>query len=226
MNPPAGRDVFAKIYEPKLKTGMQKVVVDEVKALKSAIDKGLLLRPIYLEQVPWDIKRFIRPTQWGYSSDVVKATSVEVGIDVNIEQPILAQFTEDYIGIYSKRYISSHLGQLNSMDNMEDVKERLDQWLETTATKRSRDESVRQNQAVFQCAVFSVGYSTTWRLRGKSSCPYCRSLAGKRIWKGGEFIPKMGEIIPTDPDKPPMKVYVALHHCPAHLGCDCFLSAP
>lgn len=217
---PTIRDSFARTYRPILERGLQRVISEEVKAIKQAIEAESRagFGDVYNELVPRLLRSRVRPVQFSYGKDLVRATSKETSIDFDPEDGALVMFTMAYSNVFSKRYIGSHAGQLHALKTMDEVQQRLDEWTLKEAGKRGRNEITRQSQATFRQCLFSRNLSIVWRTRGKS-CDYCNQLDGTTISKKNPFfVPKMGVVDPGVEGKKPMTVYRGCGHPPLHPG--------
>jgi hypothetical protein len=107
----------------------------------------------------------------------------------------------------------------------EEMSIRADEWSERRPEKIASDEGVRASSYMFQTVAFSFGLSTVLRNRGPKTCPFCQSLAGKRVSKGGKPLLSDGDLLEgKGTDDPPMKIRGSKFHPPIHQKCDCYLS--
>ena len=118
------------------------------------------------------------------------------------------------------------MGQLLALldDDLSKLEERTDEWQDKRPEKITEDETVRASGAAFSWTVFGAGMSMVWRIRGPKTCPYCRSLNGKRIVRGQSFASTGDEIDPKG-GTGPMKINGTKQHPPLHQKGDCFCSA-
>ena len=107
--------------------------------------------------------------------------------------------------------------------DLEALEARADEWLEKRPDKIANDETVRASNAAYSWVAFAAGLTLVWRIRGKKTCPYCTSLNGARIARGGAFVEPGGKIDPKD-GSGAMTVYGLKRHPPLHQGCDCYVS--
>ena len=107
--------------------------------------------------------------------------------------------------------------------DLSELDTRADEWQEKRPDKIADDEKVRASSAAFAWVVFGAGMSLVWRIRGPKTCPYCTSLAGKRVAPGGSFVSAGDEIDPKD-GTGPMKFWGLKSHPPLHQSCDCYVS--
>jgi len=226
---PVVRDNLAETYGRSLQRGLQQVLTLETEAVRDILDAPnndyLELERFYDEPMLQHLRGRVRPVQWGFGIDTIKATAVETNLEIDPSDPVLATFIAKYADDFSFRYRMSHFRQLRSLiESPEEIEARLDSWLDREAKGIAVNEKVRQNNSIFKEAVFGQGKSVKWAIRGPSSCLYCKRLNGRRISKGGAFINKMGSLDPKIGDKKPLIFYQGLGNPPAHPHCDCFLN--
>ena len=150
----------------------------------------------------------------------IDSTNSQLGIDGhNFDSEI-----KEYIENYSVRHVSSSKGQMDSLIESGDeaLNIRSEEWQERRPEKITDDEAVRASNFAFQAVAFGVGFSTVWSIRGKT-CPYCTSLAGKRVSTGQSFV-KGGDEIDPEGGTGPMRFSGIKRHPPLHQKCDCYLS--
>ena len=226
------RDRIAKRYYPLVKNAAGMVVNREGLAVKKQIEKQRKERAEssmaawlddFYRDLPDYIARVIGPVFESFALAIGEAAADEMGIDYDEDQMI--RFARDYIDVYAKRHTSASHGQLVALldAGLDEVEARVNEWSETRPDKIAANEVVREGSAVFQAAAFVAGLATVWRIRGPSTCPYCRSLEGKRVASGEAFVADGAEIDPAG-GTGPMKIYGLKAHPPLHQGCDCYLA--
>ena len=227
------RDRIAKNYHPLFVTAAQAVVNREALAVKKRISKERRADfrsdeslPEWIvnfyDTMPEFVKEKLGPVLRSYGSAIYDAAAAEAGLDAN--DPDIDKFIEDYIEGYAGRHVKSSRNQLIKLANEEtidDIDQRVDEWHEKRAEKIASNETTRTSNAIYQATAFSIGLTTVWRIRGASTCPYCQSLAGKRV-ASGQFFAMPGDHIKVD-GEPDMKVRGLTAHPPIHMGCDCYL---
>ena len=225
--PPYERDVLATSYERQFQRALQRVLDFEVDAIKKALGlRSYSFENIYTSEIPKKLKKFMGPLEWGYYEAIFAATEHEVGLSLVEHKGQLDDFTKKYIEVFQLRYCSSHGAQLEALVNVDEVVERLEQWLATGAARRARDEIVRQGQSTFRETVGSVGMSVIWHTRSKP-CAFCARLNGVKVSGETPFVDKMTDLTEQDADGKPitMKVYHKTLSPHLHRSCSCFLSS-
>ena len=222
------RDRIAKQYYPLFQRAAQDIVNKEGLAVKKQINQQRKKQgsmQIWLDdfyrKLPEDIRAKLGPVIKSFSEAIEAATIDEIGVDTES----IEDFINDYIDRYTERHVDSSLGQLTALleEDLEALKTRVDEWAETRAQKIATNETVRASNGVYQAVAFGVGLSTIWRIRGAKTCPYCRSLNGKRVSSGQSFV-KDGEELNPEGAETPMKIRGMKAHPPLHRACDCYLS--
>jgi len=229
------RDRITQQYYPLFLRASERIVDLEANAVKNKIKKFRKQRQKvemekwlneFYNNLPEKIKREIGPVFQSFSEAIINESAAEIGIEPGKIE--LKQFVTDYIETYSKRHASSSIGQLTALlrdeaAELDALEERVDEWSETRPEKIARNETTRAGNGIFQAVAFSVGLSTVWRIRGAKTCPYCRSLNGKRVRNGESFAKDGSELNPKDGNGP-MKIKGMKAHPPLHQACDCWLS--
>ena len=164
-----------------------------------------------------------------YAEDVAALAAEQVDFEIGDREQELADFVEDYIKVFTARYVGSSQGQLNSLiekaaGNQEDleniISQRIDEWEERRPGKIERDEKIRANDSVASWIFVAAGFSLVWTTWGALPCPFCKELSGKIIPAGGTFV-KAGEVLNPDEEIEDMRVYGPKGHAPLHGGCVC-----
>ena len=223
------RDRIAKQYYPLFQKAAQDIVNKESLAVKKQINQQRKSRANgsmqtwlddFYQKLPEDIRAKLGPVIRSFSEAIEAATIDEIGVDTES----IEDFINDYIDHYAERHVDSSLGQLTALleEDIEALETRVDEWAETRAQKIATNETVRASNGVYQAVAFGVGLSTVWRIRGAKTCPYCRSLNGKRVSSGQSFV-KDGEELNPEGAETPMKIRGMKAHPPLHRGCDCYL---
>ena len=228
------RDRIAKRYHPLIKNAVQTIVNKETKAIKAQITKQNKLRLNSRSFAEWlddfydifdqYVKRHTGPVLRSYMESIRDASITEIGTDIDSSET--NDFINKYIDTYAQRYILSSKGQLTALDRDEtdeEIDQRADEWHEKRAEKDANNETTRSSNAVYQAVAFSIGMSTVLKNRGAKTCPYCKSLAGKRVRKDGPPLVRDGDEIEVK-GEPPMKIKGDKFHVPIHRGCDCYMA--
>lgn len=224
------RDRILRQYAPLILDAAQAIVNRESKAIKNQVHKqsrtnGSMEKFLddFYRKFPDYIEKKIGPVLRSYLLAIIDATNDELQIDgEDFDNEI-----REYIDIYSKRHISSSKGQMESLipAGLMELDIRADEWQERRPEKIKSDESVRASSFAFQTVAFAAGMSTVFRNRGPKTCPFCRSLEGKVVRKGGPPLVSDGEELKgKGTDQPPMLIRGTKLHPAIHQGCDCYLS--
>ena len=224
------RDRISKRFKPLIFDAAQTVVNREAKAIKKRLtgrqnreeadSMGNFLNDFY-KKFPEYISQKMGPVLRSYLQSTIDESVTEIGVDeYNLDREI-----KEYVETYAKRHASSSLGQMTALleGDLEALEARADEWLEKRPDKIANDETVRASNAAYSWVAFAAGLTLVWRIRGKKTCPYCTSLNGARIARGGAFVEPGGKIDPKD-GSGAMTVYGLKRHPPLHQGCDCYVS--
>ena len=225
------RDRLAKAYRYIILDAARAVVSRETRAIKKRLASpqtraGADAMADFLNEFyasfPEYIEQKMEPALRSYMNAVIEESIAEIGSDkINLDVEI-----KEYIEGYAQRHADGSLGQMTALleGDLADLDTRADEWQEKRPDKIADDEVVRASSASFSWVVFAAGLSLTWKIRGAETCPYCRSLQGKRVASGGAFV-KAGDEIDPKGGTGPMRFYGLKQHPPLHQGCDCFVSA-
>jgi HK97 family phage portal protein len=228
------RDRIVRNYKPLIYRASQVVVYKEVKSIKAQVNKiggerdstsmDQWLDDFYQEMAEY-IKQKLGPTLESFAQAIADSVLHEIGDD-KVSQDEIDTFIANYINTYIVRHSSSSVGQIKSLlaedGGLEKVVERVDEWEDKRAEKITENETVRLSNGMFSVVVFAAGMSTIFRIRGKSTCPYCRSLEGRVISKAVPLLNEGDEIKPSQ-DHSPMVMKTVKYHPPIHQGCDCYI---
>ena len=219
------RDRISARYAPLILDSAQTVVNRETKAVKKRANGPIEGFDIFLddfyERFPAYINQKMGPVLRSYLQAVVDASQFEI----DDQSGDFNDQIDEYIQSYAARHVSSSRGQLDALvdeGNTEGIAERADQWQERRPEKIATDETVRVAGAAFSWVVFGAGLSMILRNRGKT-CPYCKSLNGKRSTQAKPLLTEGDELDPKAGDGP-MKFFETKFHTPIHQGCDCYMS--
>ncbi len=231
-----GRDRVAQRYFPLLRDAAQKIVNRESLAVKKEVNKqtkdrakrnmGKWLDDFY-RTMPDYVIDTIGPTMRSFAESTQEAAASEVGADVGMT-PELEKEVDDYIDGFTRQYVESSHGQLNSLlgDELTDLEVRVDEWHDKRADKVALDQSVSLSNMVASSVFFAGGFSTIWATRGPTTCRYCKTLEGKKIKRGGSFVSAGTDLKGTGDDSDEtMHVYGRTIYPTLHAACDCFISA-
>jgi len=228
------RDRIARQYRPLFLRAAQDIVNRESIAVKKEVKKQQKERASgdmqswlddFYRSFPAYIQQKIGPVIRSFSEAIQAASAEEMGQDIGINDD-LEKLIREYTEIYSERHISSSLGQLTQQleTDLEALVVRVDEWEEKRADKIAENETVRNSSYIYQSVAFAAGITTVLRNRGPKTCPFCRTLNGKRISRGGAPLVKDGQSLEAkDSDEPAMLIRGSKFHPPIHAKCDCYL---
>jgi len=177
----------------------------------------------YAEQMAGYILQEAKPLFRAFAEAVWDVSVKEIGVD-SLTQAEFERFVEEYTDIYVGRHIKSSKGQIRSLQAaIDDIEQRMDEWIEKRPEKISTNETTRLSNAIAVAVYFAAGLSVVWQIRGPKTCPYCKSLAGKRISRGEAFVDD-GDLIKVEQDGKwqTMKINGLKQNPPLHQGCDCY----
>jgi len=226
------RDRIQRQYYPLFLQAAEDIVAHEARHTRGHVERliqGQQADPFsewlqqFYREMPEYIKRRIAPVFGSFCEAIRSAAAEEIG--VNVSQDEFERFLNGYIDGYATRHVGSSQGQLEKLFREEDlpaIEQRVNEWEETRAEKIATNETTRSGNAIFQTVAWAAGMATAWRIRGAQTCPYCKSLNGKRVARGEFFLGDGDEVSPSG--EAPMKVYGMRRHPPLHQKCDCYLS--
>lgn len=229
------RDRIARQYRPLFFRAAQDIVNRESIAVKKEVKKqqknranGEMQKWLddFYRSFPAYIQRKIGPVIRSFSEAIQAASAEEMGQDVGIDDD-LEQLIEEYTELYAERHSSSSLGQLTQQleTDLDALVVRVDEWEERRPDKIAENETVRNSSYIYQMVAFSAGLTTVLRNRGPKTCPFCRTLNGKKVSRGGAPLVKDGEELEgKNTDQEPMLIRGNKFHTPIHQGCDCYMS--
>jgi HK97 family phage portal protein len=223
------RDRIAERYRPLILDAAKVIVSRETKAIKNKVGNRAsgkdamtgFLNDFY-SKFPAYIEKKMFPVLTSYLQSIIDESITEIGGDsVNLDKE-----TKEYVQRYAERHIETSKGQMLSLldGDIKDLSTRADEWQEKRPEKITTDETVRASGAAYSWIVFGAGMSMVLRNRGLKTCPYCKSLNGKRVTPSKPLISAGSEIDPKG-GTGPMKFYNTKFHVPIHQGCDCYMSA-
>jgi HK97 family phage portal protein len=225
------RDRIAKNFRPLILESAQQVVNRETRAIKAQVQNLRKLREkpdldAWMEEYYQGLAEYIRkklgPTMRSFAQAIIDATVYELG-GKEFDPAEVDLFIEDYINVYVTRHIASSQGQIKALNDLDEIDARMDEWQEKRADKIANNETVRLSNGAFQAVVFAAGFVTVFRIRGPSTCPYCRSLEGMRVSAGQYLVEDGDELLPSNQQEP-MKINGSKAHPPIHQGCDCYMA--
>lgn len=231
-------DVIDRImvkFAPKIRVSAQKVVKREAVAIKEEAGKQLSERSEsdfskwldeFYSNINVIISRDLGPTISSYWDESAIVYIESIGESVLPDE--LEAIKRDYINGISRQWVNSSRGQIIALmaeegNNYEAIMERAEEWTAKRSYKVEEQQKRAVPNAVSYFLLGAFGYSLRWNNRGKT-CSYCRTLNGKLITRGQNFVSHGDEISPGG-DKKPMLIKGNTKYPPLHRGCDCYLGA-
>ena len=114
--------------------------------------------------------------------------------------PDLEKWMEGYADIWARNYTTSSLGQLqaiirkaneDSLDALEVIEERLDEWEEKRPEKVAGNEVIEAAGVISKFVYAGAGIRyLRWVAQGNETCPYCQEMNGKVVGIDQAFIGK------------------------------------
>lgn len=233
----------ADAYKQPFRDATKRILAVERKNVEKFAKKGFGERTIvnfnndidewYLSDKTKDfVRKEFAGVYKSYADEIHKIASQEIN---SIEKPDEAFGAEidKYIEHTSNRYIMSSRGQLKSearkaeeteTDSIEAINKRLDEWDEKRPDKVANREVVDGESGIASYVYFAGGFRTRWVTIGKN-CPYCDSLEGMIIDRGGAFLMAGTAWEPIGANHGPISITSNVGHPGAHGGCDCSVMA-
>lgn len=228
----AGRDRVARAWGPVIRKTVQRVVNREATAVKRATKKARNNRAdadlekfldTFYRDMAVIIDNEMRPVLDGFMRQARDMVAGEVGAGEITEE--FEKFMSEYTDGYVRQYIDSSKGQLIELvreKGLDAVDERADEWTEKRADKEEFKESNTVPNAAAYAVMGAMGLNMTWALRGPTTCPYCKSMEGKKVRAGGSFL-DAGTNLDPEGGTGPMLIKGTTRFPQLHSKCDCFL---
>jgi len=186
----------------------------------------------YLEQLQPDMVEEMSAAAELYAEEIASAAAEEVELE-DVDKDWIQRFIQRYLRAFASRDVEKVRAKVekivdearqNGTDPVEALETDFQEWNEERVDSLASDEAVRTNGAVSVQTYVMAGYAfLVWRNYGKS-CPYCKSLDGKRVGINEWFL-KAGEDFQPEGAETPINPNRNVKHPPAHGGCDCLISA-
>ena len=158
------------------------------------------------------------PAFMTYAEQVNSAAAIEIGEAA----PEVDEFTQSYANAFAQRYTGSSNGQLQNMDEFEEIEQRIEEWEEDRPENVADRERYQLESAVAAFVFLSYKRSRTWVTAGKN-CPACNRMSGRTATWEEPFLNAGDEVGDADSDQTPVKTYSDTWHTPLHRGCDCYI---
>jgi hypothetical protein len=185
------------------------------------------LAEYYREHRAWMIAQ-LGPLYQAFGELVAAEAGEEAGAEVAPES--VERFVTAYVKGFVDRQTTISLDDLDGLallegeERDEALAAMMEQWQEVRPVEQGQMESNRSNNALAWMAFAAAGLvSMSWATFG-DTCPYCRSLNGKRVGINESFL--LAGVAFEPAGAPSALVPSAnIGHPPAHSGCDCMLVA-
>jgi HK97 family phage portal protein len=231
------RNKMAKAHFPVFRDLAEKIVKQEKRNVLSAardilgkrsLDSWVAWLEDYYREFGRDfILRVIKPAVDALSKAIQQLASDEVGATpVDIEE-----FIKKYIEAFVARYSKSSKGQLkqvaedaikNNQDPVEEIQQRLAEWIERRPDKVAMNETIQLSNAVARAVFAGAGIIyLVWTTTSGKSCPFCDEMNGKRVGVEQDFVPP--DTVLEAGEKAKMHIYAPTSHPPLHEGCECVI---
>jgi HK97 family phage portal protein len=220
------RDRIASQFKPLIFEAARAIVNRETMAIKKFLNKRAMddfeqfLDEFYAE-FPEFIHQKMSPVLRSFMYAIIDQANLEFDLT---EKEFDAEVNE-YIDTFSARHIDSSHGQMLALidQDPELLETRADEWADRRPDKITANELVRAASAAYAFAVFAGGLRLVWQIRGDYTCPYCKTLNGRKIRSDQHFVGSGDEIDLKD-GSTPMKSYGIKRHPPLHQKCDCYVT--
>ncbi len=227
------RRLFTNVEERIVKREAAEVMQAAEKHLKK---RDLLTFETWLQQWYEEHKTFMTrswmPAYMTYADALQAEAADEIDSPVGMT-PTLEEFVRAYIASHVALHASSAMGQLRQVlreaiqageDELEALRQRLDEWVEKRPGKIAMAETVQFAGAITREVYKANGIQRVRWVNFNPSCPYCSNLNGKVVGIESVFLEPGVEFKPDGADRP-LVTTVKIHHPPAHEGCDCQIMA-
>ena len=196
----------------------------EKQLTKRSVDEFRAWLDSFYADFPDFYRKQLEPVIRSYGPLIAEMSAAEA--NGTYDAQALEEFIGGYIGTSSKRYMSSHLGQLRKLldeeaDHLAAINERLDGWQETSPDKIADREVVEAAGAFARFAFVAAGVtSLMWVNTSSKSCPYCDALDGQIVGIERSFV-EGGTTLGAGDET--MSVSHNTFHPPLHAGCQCIV---
>lgn len=229
------RRLVARSYKPLFARAVKKILAEEIPAIRK-IAKRTLTRDAtdfifemneYYKTFRAKIFREFSGVYHDFGEAIYPLAADEINSPLESPAEFTAYITE-FVDHTTNRYIGSSAGQLTKIvreaeDFIVEIEARLAEW-EEVRPERTADREIIDGETGFaQWVYFSAGFTTVWVAIGKS-CPYCASLDGMVVSRGGTFLSQGQDFQPEGAEEP-LVVSANVSHPSAHQGCDCTVRA-
>lgn len=175
---------------------------------------------------PEFVERHMRSSVYSLAESIRSELAGELDIDEELtaeDEKLLGRYITALGVRHASRSRGQLLGVLNEAhdegeDQLEAVRERLDEWEERRPGKIAREETIRVGGAVARAIIGGAGYKLIWRNTGSKTCPFCEELDGKVVGADDPFLDE-DDVLTSDDGK--MRITGPKMHPPIHEGCEC-----
>ena len=216
-------------FKPIIEDAGRRLVRSEIREIRKALDAnraardrqgfGLWLENYYGEDFRRYAQEQMRPVFAGLAAATIDAAETEVNARPDAAE--VDKFVEEYTFGFASRHANASRGQLQALDTLDEIEERLDDWEDKYATRIRDNEAVRLADAVAVFAFAAVGISRLMWVANADACPLCEELDGRVVGIDGSFVSAGGSVDPQDGKTAPLVASSNVLHAPLHLGCDC-----
>lgn len=171
--------------------------------------------------------RQMLPVMLSYGEQVAAAAGDEAGQGEGVDGETVERFTRAYVGAYASRHVQRSLTEIDTALAQDDAAAAMDVVTERWRNERpdgvGQKESTRMNGAMARMVFAAAGVlSMVWVDFGES-CPYCKSLSGKRVGVAEVFL-GLGQSFQPEGAERPLQPNHDVKHPPVHDGCDCMIT--
>jgi HK97 family phage portal protein len=223
-----------ELFEDSATRVLNRELVEIRKAIKRFLDKGDVegfrnwLMAFY-EELRGKIPDYYLALMKSYSKVMMQSVADELkqAEPEPLDQDMI-DWINGYLEIFAEVYTNLNNGRMIELVDEEDadaekiksnVEKRLEDWEETKAQTTALRQVFEAGNALVVLGFIRGGVETLqWSATGKS-CPYCKSMDGRKI-KVGQFYFDKDEELKVEGQEP-FLISRKISHGPLHGGCDC-----
>lgn len=232
---------MALAMRPVLEDVARRVTRREVQDVRRALGKEMRKRgrdefmawlSEFYQNFDGVVEENFRAALLSYARSAMLAAAAELGKKSKGLTDALRAFVEEYLAVMGDEWAGSSRRQLEALlteaeaagaDPVELIEERLAGWEETKPGKAADQHAFEALNAFVIAAYGAYQVRTIVWLASGESCPFCRSLSGKRAGIEEYFVAG-GSSLDAGTGEP-MLVRRNVRHGPLHGGCDCVVRA-
>ncbi len=230
------RRLVARSYKPLFARAVKRILAQEIPSIQKIAKRTLTERDAtdfifelneYYKTFRAKIFREFSSVYQDFGEAIYPLAADEINAPLESPAEFTAYITE-FVDHTTTRYIGSSAGQLTKIvreaeDFIAEIEARLTKWEAERAEQVADREIIDGETGFAQWVYFAGGFTTVWVAIGKS-CPYCNSLDGRVISRGGTFL-SQGQAFQPEGAETPLVVSANVTHPGAHGGCDCTVRA-